>query len=46
MFRVSSVAEVEAVIAEYRTGRLLDDCPSDDPSANESESVHLASRCG
>jgi tRNA-dihydrouridine synthase len=46
MFGVTSVAEVEAVIAGYHTGRLLDDGRPDDPSANESETTHLASRCG
>jgi nifR3 family TIM-barrel protein len=46
MFRVSSVVEVEALITDYQTGRLLDDCRPDEPSANESETAHLASRCG
>jgi tRNA-dihydrouridine synthase len=46
MFLVSSVAEVEAVIADYQHGRLTDLLPSDGRSANESETADLASRCG
>jgi tRNA-dihydrouridine synthase len=46
MFLVSSVAEVEAVIADYHSGRLADECRTDGPSVNESETVHVASRCG
>jgi hypothetical protein len=46
MFLVSSVAEVEAVIADYQQGRLTDDRRPGDPSATENESARLASRCG
>jgi tRNA-dihydrouridine synthase len=46
MFLVSSVAEVEAAIADYQHGRLLDDRPADDATAKERETAHLASRCG
>jgi tRNA-dihydrouridine synthase len=46
MFHVSSVAEVEAVIADYQEGRLMHGRPAEDPSADESETAHLASRCG
>jgi len=46
MFRVSSVGEVEAVIADYTSGRLPDDCRAEEPSLDERETAHLASRCG
>jgi hypothetical protein len=46
MFLVSSVAEVEAVIADYQQGGLTDGRPADDAPVNESETVPLASRCG
>ena len=49
MFLVSSVAEVEAVLADYRRGRLTDDHGLKDPphpSLGERETDHLASRCG
>lgn len=46
MFRVSSVADVEAVLADYRGGRLIDGDQSDDSSLSEDHAAHLASRCG
>jgi tRNA-dihydrouridine synthase len=46
MFRVSSVADVEAVLAEYRGGRLIDGGQTHDSSITERETAHLASRCG
>ena len=46
MFHVSSVADVEAVLAEYRGGRLIDGGQTHDSSITERETAHLASRCG
>jgi tRNA-dihydrouridine synthase len=46
MFRVSSVAEVETVLADYRCGRLTDDHRTKDSLLSRSEMAHLASRCG
>jgi tRNA-dihydrouridine synthase len=46
MFLVSSVAEVEAVLADYRNGRLTDDQQMKDPSIGQRETDQLASRCG
>ena len=46
MFRVSSAAEVEAVLAEYQSGRLLDGGQSHDSTPSEPEAQTLASRCG
>jgi tRNA-dihydrouridine synthase len=46
MFRVSSVADVETVLADYRGGRLLDSDHPDDSSLSEGQNAHLASRCG
>jgi tRNA-dihydrouridine synthase len=46
MFRVSSVADVEAVLADHRAGRLIDDdITANDASLRDSETAHLASRC-
>ncbi len=46
MFHVSSVADVEAVLAEYRGGWLTDGGQTNDSSLTERETAHLASRCG
>jgi tRNA-dihydrouridine synthase len=46
MFHVSSVADVEAVLADYRSGRLIDGGQTNDSSITERETAHLASRCG
>ena len=46
MFLASSVAEVEALIADYKNGRLMQDPLMDDPSVDDPEADHLASRCG
>jgi tRNA-dihydrouridine synthase len=46
MFRVSSVADVEAVLADYRGGRLIDDGSPTDSSLSEDETADVASRCG
>jgi len=46
MFRVASVADVEAVLADYRSGRLIDGGETNDSSITERETAHLASRCG
>ncbi len=46
MFHVSSVADVEAVLAEYRGGWLIDGGQTNDSSLTERETAHLASRCG
>jgi tRNA-dihydrouridine synthase len=46
MFGVSSVADVEAVLADYRGGRLIDGDQSNDSSFSEGQTAHLASRCG
>jgi tRNA-dihydrouridine synthase len=46
MFRVSSVADVEAVLADYRGGRLIDGEQPTDLSLSEGQTAHLASRCG
>jgi tRNA-dihydrouridine synthase len=46
MFLVSSVAEAEAVIADYQQGRVMDERTTDDPSVSEHATAHLASRCG
>jgi hypothetical protein len=46
MFHVSSVADVEAVLADYRSGRLTDGGQTNDSSITERETAHLASRCG
>jgi hypothetical protein len=48
MFRVSSVADVESILAEYQTHRIIDSnlgmeiSPADDAD----ELASLASRCG
>ncbi len=46
MFRVSSVADVEAVLADYRAGRLIDSDQRNDSPVAENETASLASRCG
>jgi len=46
MFHVASVADVEAVLADYRSGRLIDGGETNDSSITERETAHLASRCG
>jgi tRNA-dihydrouridine synthase len=46
MFLVSSVADVEAVLNDYRSGRLMDGARMKDASLGESETAFLASRCG
>ena len=46
MFLVSSVAEIEAVLADYNSGRLTDARRTDDPLLSDHESAQLASRCG
>lgn len=46
MFHVSSVADVEAVLAEYRGGWPIDDGQTQDVSITGRETAHLASRCG
>ena len=46
MFLVSSVADVEAVCAEYQHGRLTDGDRTDAVSFSAHETAHLASRCG
>ena len=46
MFLVSSVADVEAVLAEYRHGRLTDGDRTDSSSLSAHETADLASRCG
>jgi tRNA-dihydrouridine synthase len=46
MFHVSSVADVEAVLADYRSGRLIDGGETNDSSIAERQTAHLASRCG
>lgn len=46
MFLVSSVAEIEAVLADYDSGRMTDVHREDDPSLSDHESAQLASRCG
>jgi tRNA-dihydrouridine synthase len=46
MFLVSSVAEVDAVLAEYRSGRLTDDHRLKGPILSDHETDQLASRCG
>ena len=46
MFHVSSVADVDAVLAHYRNGRLIDGGQNSDSSITERETAHLASRCG
>lgn len=46
MFLVSSVAEVEAVLADYKSGRLVDGLRTDHSSLNDHQSAPLASRCG
>jgi tRNA-dihydrouridine synthase len=46
MFLTSSVGEVEALVADYRRGRLMHDPRMDDPSYDDREADHLASRCG
>jgi tRNA-dihydrouridine synthase len=46
MFRVSSLVEVEAVLADHRQGRLIDGDRIDDSSMSDRESADLASRCG
>jgi tRNA-dihydrouridine synthase len=46
MFLVSSVADVEAVLADYRSGRLSDGTHVKDASLDESEHASLTSRCG
>ena len=46
MFLASSVADVEGLIADYRTGRFMHDQRMDCPSVEDREADHLASRCG
>ena len=47
MFRVSSVADVEAVLADYCAGRLIDgDQRTDAPMIEDEAALSLASRCG
>lgn len=46
MFLVSSVADVEAVLADYRNGRLVEGNHVKDASLGESDTAPLASRCG
>jgi tRNA-dihydrouridine synthase len=46
MFLVSSVSDVEAVLDDYRRGRLIDPHRMNDVSAGEGETPILASRCG
>jgi tRNA-dihydrouridine synthase len=46
MFRVSSVADVEAVLADYRGGRLIEGDQPNDSSLSEGQTADLASRCG
>jgi tRNA-dihydrouridine synthase len=46
MFLVSSVADVEAVLADYRSGRLVVGNHVRDASLGESGRAPLASRCG
>ena len=45
MFLVSSIAEVEAILADHRQGRLIDGDRIDQPTLNERETA-VASRCG
>ena len=46
MFLVSSIAEVEAILADHRQGRLIDGDRIDQPTLNERETADLAPRCG
>lgn len=46
MFLVSSVADVEAALDDYRSGRLMDGDRMKAASPGESEAAYLASRCG
>ena len=46
MFHVASVADVEAVLADYQCGRLIDGGETNDSSITERKTAHLASRCG
>ena len=45
MFLVSSLAEVEAILADHRQGRVIDGDRIDQPTLNERETA-VASRCG
>jgi tRNA-dihydrouridine synthase len=46
MFGVASVADVEAVLADYRAGRLIGGDQRNDSPVSQDDSAHLASRCG
>jgi nifR3 family TIM-barrel protein len=46
MFLASSAADVQDLLADYTSGRLLHDPPTHDPSFDDREADHLASRCG
>jgi tRNA-dihydrouridine synthase len=45
MFHVSSVADVEAVLADYQSGRLIDSGQPNASSLYEDQTAYLASRC-
>jgi tRNA-dihydrouridine synthase len=46
MFRVTSLSDVEAVLADFRSGQLADAEGTADVSMREDEIPNLASRCG